>query len=99
MSRRLLKNYWGNKANYNYYLDELNIFEEVRQDPDNPELIQVRCFNSNCKRWFNPTNLQVYNRIHAFRENLGKNFLQKNFYCSEECKDLCPAYKFRFQIN
>lgn len=84
------KKYRKLPAKYDLWNDRISFCEETRRDPDNPELIQVRC--KKCKEWMNPTNEQIRTRSEAINDawyNTGNNF----FYCSELCKSLCPVYK------
>lgn len=66
-------------------------YEEVRRDPENPDLLQVKCKNHLCEKvWFNPTNGAVSDRLKALRYDIKcENYL----YCSDKCKQSCPAYK------
>ena len=85
---------WGNsKSKFDQYYDHLKITESCRKDPDNPELLQVKC--KYCNNWFNPTNNQVQHRIYAlntgFRNKVGEN----NLYCSNACKKSCSTYRTR----
>ena len=64
------------------------IFEEVRQCPNNLELLEVKC--AYCGKWIIPTNTQVSNRLQVFNGNYsGEN----RFYCSENCKQSCPIFR------
>lgn len=78
------------------YLDKLlpyyQLDENIRIDPDNSNLIQVRCFNSECQSWFNPTTSQVNNRLYAINHF---GYGESNFYCCDECKQTCLVYNFR----
>ena len=68
--------------------------EEIREHPETKE-IQVHCKNHNCKNskknggWFTPTYNQLYNRI-SYIESGNDSC---NFYCCEECKQVCPLYR------
>lgn len=53
------------------------------------EVLQVRCFYNQCRKWYTPTIVQVVNRIQVIKGNIGGN---NNFYCSEECKRNCSIY-------
>jgi len=72
--------------------------EEMRYNPDKPgeKEIQVHCKNHNCLNskeqggWFTPTNDQISARIRAIEKP--KGFGESNFYCSKECKNICPLY-------
>uniref|UniRef100_A0A6M3XU54 Putative HNH homing endonuclease n=1 Tax=viral metagenome TaxID=1070528 RepID=A0A6M3XU54_9ZZZZ len=76
-------------ALYNTYEHQISYAELTRHDPDNWELLQVKC--TYCSKWFNPTNLSVYNRKVALERPAfigGENRL----YCSNGCKQLCPIF-------
>jgi len=75
---------------YDTYAHQLDWCEEVRRDPDNEDLLQVRCYESSCRKWFTPTLTQVSHRIQALKGNtLGEYHL----YCSDECKSKCSIYR------
>lgn len=85
-----LKEWQKSPAKYKTYFTRLSKYDECRLDPDNSELFQVRCKNSKCREWFNPTNDQVTHRLAAINSTtLG----EANFYCSNECKQSCSIYK------
>ena len=66
-------------------------FEETRPIIENGlKLLQVRCHNSDCKKWFRPKLFEVKNRRCAFY--IGGNG-HHNFYCSDECKKTCSTYR------
>jgi hypothetical protein len=65
--------------------------EKLRYNPNKPgeKEIQVRCKNHDCKKWFTPTNIQLYERI----RNIEHHGLDNSFYyCSDECKNICPLF-------
>lgn len=84
-------------AEYEKYYNKICIYDEVRRDPQNLNLLQIRC--AYCGKWFNPTRTQVQQRIKYIN---GKNQITKDgrirthgeskFYCSKECKNSCPAF-------
>lgn len=89
------KRFANQLATVEKFLDKLRIYydeNELRIDPENPQLIQVRCKNNKCQKWFNPTNQQVYNRFIALN-----NFShgESHFYCSENCKKTCKLFGTR----
>jgi len=49
--------------------------------------IEVKC--SYCGKWFVPSPIELDNRIGAVKRNNG---IGGNFYCSNECKELCPDF-------
>ncbi len=89
------KEYDQKPATVETYLDKLlpyyKLDVDVKVDPDDSNLIQVRCFNSKCRSWFNPSTSQVNNRLYAIN-NFG--YGESNFYCCEECKKTCVVYNF-----
>ena len=74
---------------YNKFYKEISFCEEIRRDPNNKELLQVRCTEVNCRKWFNPTNLEVANRIKCLKS---LHSGETRFYCSEECKQVCNIF-------
>ena len=72
--------------------------EKLRYNPENPKEkeIQVRCKNHECKKWFTPTNIQLYERI----RNIEQHGLDNSFYyCSDECKNICPLFNLHSDPN
>jgi len=83
------------KDRYNYFfkasskslIKELSIYEEIRIDPNNDNLIQCKCYN--CKQWFNPIYCDVVAKLTAVNHfNRGSC----NLYCSNECKKSCEVF-------
>ena len=81
------KEYRNSFALYNTFAHQISYAEEVRQDPENEQLLQVKC--TYCKEWFNPTSQSVITRIMALE---GKIKGELKFYCSNGCKKLCPIH-------
>ena len=79
--------------------------EPMRYNPDKPneKEIQVRCKNHKCPNseeqggWFTPTSSQFHERIRCIEKPWGND--GAFFYCSEDCKDECPAYNMREDPN
>jgi len=90
--KKLSKNYRNKFSKYNICAPQIDFIEEIRRDPNNPELIQVRC--KLCKKWFNPTNQQLRDRIIAINGNHSIG-TENHLYCSQECKDSCPLYNIK----
>lgn len=92
--RRAINNYqsykiWCKKfAKFDIFADQIKLVEDFRRDPNDNQLIQVRC--SLCNNWFNPTNLQIQNRSRLI--NGLKSGSDTRFYCSEQCKQNCSIY-------
>ncbi len=83
------RRYTQSPAKY-FLADRISFCEEVRRDPNNSELLQVKCFQHDCEKWFNPTWIQVWDRIGAvFGE---RNQGDCHLYCSENCKNSCAIY-------
>lgn len=83
---------------FNVYASQLEKYEKVRPDPENNNILQVEC--TYCGKFFTPNPHEVRNRIKSI--NGYKNIRGENrFYCSDECKRICPIYrqrtKYRFQ--
>lgn len=69
-------------------------FEEVRiymwmLDAVVYKTLQVRCHNSDCRKWFKPTLVDVVRRLQAYN---GAITGEQCFYCSDECKRVCPVF-------
>ena len=85
------REYANSPAEYDIFIDKISPYEECQRDPENQELIQVRC--KYCGRWFNPTNDQLRHRLTALNcEITGRTHGESNLYCSEACKKSCPTY-------
>jgi len=72
---------------FNIYAHQISYAESTRHDPENYDLLQVKC--TYCGKWFNPTRQLVNNRIKALD---GKISGEQRLYCSKECKQLCPIF-------
>ena len=72
---------------YTTYAHQIDFCEEVRRDPENNDLLQVKCIK--CNIWFTPKKSMVDHRISAIKNiYLGEH----RFYCSEKCKNTCSIY-------
>lgn len=69
--------------------------DETRKDKKG--LLQVKCKNSLCQKWFNPTNSQVQHRISAINGSVKLLGEENHFYCSDKCKKDCVLYKRRVE--
>ena len=74
---------------FDTYANQLNPIEETRRDPENYDILQVKCKNSGCRRWFTPKLNSVWNKIKAIK---GKGTGEHNFYCSDGCKKNCSIF-------
>ncbi|MBU0958537.1 MAG: hypothetical protein KKB31_01200 [Nanoarchaeota archaeon] len=74
------------------YALQIDWIEKVRRNPENKDYLQVKCTNSNCRKWFNPTRKEVQNRIRALNGEFTEG-AELRFYCSDECKQSCSVYR------
>ncbi len=74
-------------SKYSKFSKRLKNIEIIRRDPDNLELLQVKC--TYCGKWMNPTYSQAHLRSQTIRGIISGG---NNFYCSDECKVLCPTF-------
>ena len=70
----------GKYTSYKTYSNKLDIFELIRRNPENKNIIDVKC--TYCNRWFSPTSISTNNRLFSF-EN--KGYGVQRFYCSNDC--------------
>ena len=76
-------------AKFESYGNELKKYIEVRKDPNDNILIQVKC--KNCESWMNPTNIQCRLKIGALSGKFSVG-AENHFYCSEKCKGECSIF-------
>jgi len=76
-------------AKYDTYAHKIDFCEEVRRDPSNSDLLQVKCTESSCRKWFNPTIISIENRIYRINNLV---WGEARLYCSEECKQRCVLF-------
>jgi len=75
---------------YSTYAPQLEFCEEVRKVIiKGLDLLQVRCTETSCRKWFIPTTSKVQDRINTIN---GKITGGQRFYCSDECKQKCSLY-------
>lgn len=92
---KLASNYKGgvtelNLPLYDTYHGRLKWFEDVRRAPNNNDLLQVKCTNTDCEKWFTPKRTQVCDRINAVKFDYRQG--ECRFYCSDMCKNTCSIY-------
>jgi len=83
-------------ALYDTYFDQISKYEECQRDPENLELIQVKC--KYCGKFFNPSNGQLQARLNAINRSFqyqNRSHGECNLYCSKACKLSCPSYRKR----
>lgn len=85
-----------NQVWYDDYADKLEKYETIRRDPENPDILQVKCLY--CGRFLTPTRKQIFRRLYAIE---GRNEYsspdsasENRFYCNDrDCRNHCPIYK------
>lgn len=82
------KKYNNSPAQYKVYGPQLTIEEQPRETKDG--YLEVKCANSNCRKYFTPTNQQTNNRIQALDGTVQG---EMRLYCSEKCKYECSLYR------
>ena len=74
---------------YSTYAPQLEWVEEVRRDPINTNILQVKCTEINCRKWYTPKTSHVLRRL-MFLKSISKS--EGRFYCSDECKNNCSIF-------
>lgn len=75
---------------YDTYSFQISYCEETRRDPNDLDILQVKC--TKCNKWFTPTMGVVRRRLNSLNIfNTGEH----RFYCSDECKHACPIFRKR----
>lgn len=72
---------------YDVYHPLLSPYEDTRRNPHDNNVLQVRC--TYCDEWHTPKRSHVRTRISCINGERGG---EHHFYCSDECKQLCPTY-------
>lgn len=72
---------------YDTYNGRLSFCEETRRDPNDLDILQIKC--TKCEMWFTPTSRSVQSRITALN-SITKG--ESRFYCSDECKHSCSIF-------
>ena len=86
------KEYRNRPATYKKYYEKFKHYyndDEMRQDPENPKLIQFRCHFNGCREWFNPTMGKLDMRYESI---MGRTTATNELYCSDECKEKCDVF-------
>lgn len=73
---------------YDTYTHQIDWCEEVRRNPEDKNILEVKC--TYCGKWYVPKIYEVQCRIKFLN---GKSTGEYRFYCSDECKIECPIYK------
>jgi hypothetical protein len=72
---------------YNTYAPQLEWCEKVRRNPDDPNILEVKCIH--CDKWFIPKLQNLTNRLQVLKGQMNG---ECRFYCSEKCKSSCSIY-------
>jgi len=71
------------------YADRLQITEEIRQDPEDCNILNVKC--TYCGKWIRPTISQAQNRLSGIKGQPGMG--ECRFYCQgDRCKSQCSIF-------
>lgn len=92
-SRRLIYTSDYNTKNlvlYDKFAHSIDFAEEVRRDPKDENVLQVRC--AYCGRWFTPNLSRIGARMAALNWNMKDNN-EGRLYCSDACKQECPIFR------
>ena len=88
------KKYRNSPALFDTYAYQIDFCEDTRRSPNELELLEVKCTEHSCQKWFKPTNQQIQSRIRSINEKSPIS-TECRFYCSEECKQECVLYRSR----
>jgi len=84
-----IRKFSNSSAKYDRDAPKIEWFEEVRRDPNDEKLLNVKC--KQCGKWFIPTYIQVFSRMNTVLNGTGES----HFYDTEECKQKCSVYNTR----
>lgn len=76
-----------NLAFYDTYAQQINYVDKVRRDPDDTNVLQVRC--NVCNKWYSPTPMDIHHRKYTL---VGTRMGEFRFYCSDICKEACTVF-------
>jgi len=74
---------------YDTYATQIDWCEPVRRNQKDLNTLEVKC--TWCGKWFVPKKWSIDNRIQILHGN-DNHRGEGRFYCSKECKKLCPIY-------
>ena len=87
--------YYNSPALFDTYSHQIDFCEDTRRAQDDPKLLEVKCTEHNCQKWFKPNNMITQMRISAINGKVNSIGTENHFYCSEDCKYKCPLYKLQ----
>ena len=76
---------------YNTYAERINYAEDVRRNPKDKNILQIRC--TYCDKWITPSRKYLSERIKVLVN--GKTRGEGRLYCSNGCKKACPMFGMR----
>jgi hypothetical protein len=76
---------------YDTYAPQLEIYQKVKRNKEDKNVMEVKCHNHKCQKWFIPTRNSVKNRLGTINGNKGYKG-EQNLYCSDDCKNSCYLY-------
>lgn len=80
---------------FEFYALKIGWAEDVRRDPNNSLILNVRC--KKCNDWFIPGPVETRTRLNVLN---GKVKGECNFYCSDSCKQSCSIFnRSMFQVD
>jgi hypothetical protein len=79
-----------NLISYDAAVIQIGKVEQIRRDPEEPEILQVRC--NFCGKWYQPSRQAYGMRIMALKAD---DSSENRLYCSDQCKLSCPVYRKR----
>jgi len=82
------KKYRNSFALYDNYFIFFENYEEIRRNPENKDLIQFKC--KYCGSWMNVSNNDISMRKKFYNHTKFRG--EKNFYCSQSCKNACSIF-------
>lgn len=80
----------GNKMPYNSTPASIKLCKDIREYPPNSNILQLKCENCVCGKWFNPNYFKVNFLSNCVSGNVTGNPMT---YCSDECRKKCGADK------
>ena len=89
------KKYYITSALFDTFSHQIDFCEDTRRAQDNSKLLEVKCTEYGCQKWFRPTNRQIQARLQVINGTAQSIGVENHFYCSEECKQKCPLYKMK----
>ena len=92
--RRYVNSFRQNLVIYDdhkYLCGQIKFIDKIRKSSIG--YLEVKC--TYCGKWFRPTGAELERRVGAIKDAYNKKYgiVENRFYCSENCKDVCPIYR------